>query len=174
MKKMFFAVLTALIAFSFIACDKTEKTTEEYLTQTKGWTLTAGTCDPAYELWSGGKITNLFDGFIQACELDDIIYFQENKSQVLNFGKVRCDWDPDGKEVSLGNWNLIDNSHLKFYFPAYEEPLEAVILKIDDETLKLQFNFDEDDGEEPAKFSRGPKDPKTVRNYTFTLTYSKK
>jgi hypothetical protein len=172
MKKFFLAVFTAIIAFSFIACDK-DQTTEEMLTQTKGWTLTEATSSPAYELLSGGKITNLFDGYIQACELDDIIYFNENKSQTLNFGKVRCDWDPDVKEVSLGNWNLIDDTHLKFYFPAYEQQLEAVILKIDDETLKLQFNFDEDDGENPAKFYRGPKDSKTVRNYTFTLTYKK-
>ena len=177
MKKLFLVAFTALIAFSFtfMACEKDpeKKTTEEMLTQEKGWTLTAGTSNPEYELLSGGKISNLFDGYVQSCELDDIIFFKENKSEILNFGKVRCDWDPDGKEVSLGNWNLIDDSHLKFYFPAYEELLEAVILVIDDNTLKLQFNFDEDDGDDPAKFARGPKDPKTVRNYTFTLTYSK-
>ena len=169
MKKMFLAVLTAMIAFSFLACTK-EKSVEEMLTQKKGWELTTATCSPAYKLWSGATTTNLFEGYISSCELDDVMIFDPNYAQILDLGKDLCT-DQSGKQLALGVWKLIDDDHLDLYLPYYPGfLLHAYILKIDDEALKLQINFDEDD-EVPATAYRGPKDSKTVRNYTFDLTY---
>ena len=178
MKKLFLAVLTAMIACSFLACEKKEKeeptpplppTKTELLTQAKGWELIEATCKPDYELLSGGFISNLFDGYFFDCELDDIMFFNVNGSQVLNYGKDICD-DQEGTEESLGNWTLVDDTHVKLFLPAYPGyELEAVILKLDAETLKIQIvDLQEDDGINPAKNIRGAK---TVRTYTFTLTY---
>ena len=157
-------------------CEVTVKkvqTKEDLLTQEKGWGLTAATCDPPFELEEDNQITNLFDGFFWDCELDDILFFLKNKSQVLNYGKYLCDDElyPSGTELFLGNWDWIDDSHLLFYVPVFfnAPPLTATILTLDDKTLKLKFSFDADDGIN----DRGSKDSKTIREYTFTFTYTK-
>ena len=165
--------ICAMVAFSFTSCK--EETTKELLMHSKGWTLTAATCDPAYQLEIGAPITNLFDGFISSCEKDDIIYFNENGSQVLDYGKDKdtypCGVEKAEKEKSLGNWTLVDDKTLKFYFPAYPQVLTATILTAEDKTLKLSVPIAEDDL--ISKEFRGVKDGKTVRNYVFTLTYTK-
>jgi hypothetical protein len=179
MKKTILVSLAVLAAILFTACPKPLLTTEEMLIQKKGWTLTAATSDPAYLLDKDGMdipITNLFDGYIYSDEIDDIIYFKENKSEILNYGKDKstCNGLFTGTERSLGNWELVTDKLLKFYFPAYEELLEAVVLDISEETLKLSVKINEDDGVGAAKGLpyRGAKGAKTIRPYTFTLTYS--
>ena len=174
MKKLFLAGLTAMIALSLIACKKDEnkdepttpKTKTELLTQAKGWELIEATCTPEYELESGAIITNLFDGYFWDCELDDIMFFMVNKSQILKYGKDLCD-EQEGTEESLGNWTLVDDTHLKMYLPAYPEELEAIILKLDAETLKVQVLDINEPDENPTKLARNAKD----RVFTFTLTY---
>jgi hypothetical protein len=177
MKKTILSLLAITIAILFTACPVVEKTPEEMLTQSKGWTLTAATSDPAYLLDKDGMdvpITNLFDGFIYDDELDDIIYFKTNKSQILDYGKdgSTCNGEYTGKERSLGNWELVTDKLLKFYFPAYEELLEAVVLTLNDNTLKLSVKIAEDDGKEKTLPYRGVTGRKTIRDYIFTLTYS--
>jgi len=180
MKKTLFTVLAIFFAISFLAtsCNPDDPTKEELLTQKKGWKLTAATSDPAYLLDKEGvdvPITNLFDGYIYKDELDDIIYFKENKSEILNYGKdgSTCDGKYKGTERSLGNWELPNDNLLKFYFPAYDELLSAVVLTLDESTLKVSVKIAEDDEIVASPTYRGSKNAsKTVRDYVFTLTYS--
>ncbi|MCL1849934.1 MAG: hypothetical protein FWF70_00765 [Bacteroidetes bacterium] len=178
MKKTILISLAVLIAVLFTACPVQEQTKEEMLKQSKGWKLTAATSDPAYLLLKEDgtevPITSLFDGFMYDDELDDIIYFKENKSEILNYGKDKstCNGKFTGIERSLGNWDLVTDTRLKFYFPAYEELLEAVVLALDESTLKVSVKIAEDDGEAKVLPYRGVTGTKTVRNYVFTLTYS--
>jgi hypothetical protein len=74
MKKMFLAVLTAIIAFSFLACEKTDKTNEEMLTTKKGWVMTAATSNPPYIMsdGSGAAYPDLYKNVFEKYELDDI------------------------------------------------------------------------------------------------------
>ena len=182
MKKTIFALmaLTLVFAVAFVACNKDKDKTEDelkvnHLTQKKGWVLTAATAEPKYELNAGALIDDLFDGFISNCEVDDIIYFKETGSQMLNFGKdgktYPCDAVQSQKEKSLGNWEFAnDNKNLKFYFPAYPQQLEAVILKLDENTLKLSVAIDETTPGTKSILHRG----NSKKNYKgiFTLTYS--
>jgi len=181
MKKFFLVAITILIASTlvFTSCVKPEKTRTELLTQAKSWTLTAATSDPAYQLSLGAPITNLFDGYISSCELDDYITFNANGSQILNFGKDGsthpCDVAQTLKEKSLGNWSLAnDDTQLQFYFPAYEQKVTATIITLNETTLKLSLPIHEDDGVISSPNYRGPKDAKTIRDYVFTLTYTAK
>ena len=159
-------------------CEVTVKkveTKEDLLTQENGWKLTAATSDPAYESHSKYKIYDLFDGFFFDCELDDILFFLKNKSQVLNYGKYLCDdYYPSGTQLSLGNWNLIDDNHLLFYVPVFFDftPFTATILTLDEKTLKLQFSLDIEDWIE-APNARASKGSNTITRYTFTFTYTK-
>lgn len=171
MKKNFFILaICAVVALGFSACTD-EPTATENLTTSKGWTLTSATCDPAYELSIGAPITNLFQGFILPCEVDDILYFNINGGQLLNPGKDGQTADANyecaaATEVSLGNWTLTnEDKTLKFFLPYYKGfLLEATILTLNETTLTISVPISENDGEDPAK---------TIRNYTFTLSYTR-
>lgn len=173
-KNILILAICAFVAFGFTSC-KEEKTDYEIaienLTTTKGWTLKTATCDPAYELAIGAPITDLFLGFLESCEKDDIIYFNENKSQLLNPGKdgqTTIDYVcADATEVALGNWDLSeDMKTLKFYLPYYRGALlEATVLTLSETTLTLNVKIKEDDEVvDPSK---------VIRNYTFNLSYTR-
>ena len=170
----------AALAFMSSGCNpepEPDPTRAELLTQPNGWQLTAGTSDPAYQLELGVPITNLFDGFVAECELDDILYFNQNGSEILSFGKDEktypCEEEQTIKEKSLGNWALTEeDTKLKFYFPAYEEQVTATIISLNETTLKLSLAISEDDGVEASPLYRGIRGSKTIRDYVFTLTYT--
>jgi hypothetical protein len=150
MKKTFLAAMALIVAFAFTftACNKAEeeKTTEELLTQTKGWVLTSGTSFPAFVPIEGEPSEDLFKSFFEECELDDINIFKPNRDLVLNYGKELCDGQ-SGKETTLGRWKFIEDKVdvIQFYLAAYYddngnyEPLEAKIIKIDENTLQLRI-----------------------------------
>ena len=150
----------------------TPLTKEELLTQEKGWKITSATSDPPYELGDGTSTSNLFNGYFYDCELDDIIFFLKDKTQFLDPGKKLCDNYPSG---NLGNWDLLDNEQkLQFHFLDIEGLFEATILILDKTTLKLSLAMEEDDGMKTSPKYRGVRgDSKTVKNYVFTLTYTK-
>ncbi|MCL1968354.1 MAG: hypothetical protein FWF65_02130 [Bacteroidetes bacterium] len=163
-------IIITLLLVIINAC-KEAPTREELLTQKKGWKLTAITCDPPYEMEEGHLITNLFNYRMRDCELDDIIFFLKDKSQILDPGKKLCDSYP---LVSSGNWDLLDNDQkLKFYFLNYPEPFVGSILILDKKTLRLTIVFNEEDGTKLAKISRSAVNSKTIKSYILTLTYTK-
>jgi hypothetical protein len=182
MKKIFLAVLTAIIAFSFIACEKTDKTRTELLTQKKGWELYTATSIPAFLNKEGVSNENLFISFFWACELDDILNFNENGSSIMNHGKVSCE-EGEGKETSLGNWRFLkDEEVLEFYLPFFFNEddsfarLEAKVVTLDENTLQLRIPISYDNGVPPAKSGkivndRGMTGTRSITNYEFILTY---
>jgi len=181
MKKLFLVAITILIAFAFTACKNEEKTKEELLCQKKGWLLFSATSNPAFTNIAGVSNQNLFVSFFEACELDDILYFYDNKSSVLNFGKLICDWD-EGKDISLGNWRLLKNDEvLEFHLPYFFNDddtfytLEAKIIALDENTMTLGMDINYDNGVDPTKGKikndRGIKGFRSVVDYYFTFTY---
>jgi len=182
MKKMFLAVLAALVVFSFLSCDKEPKTKTELLTQNKGWELYTATSIPAFLNKDGVSDENLKKSFFWECELDDILHFYENGSSIMNHGKVICDGQ-SGKETSLGNWRLIkDEEVLEFYLPYFYNDddtfyrLEGKIVTIDENTLQVRLPIEYDNGVPSTKSGkivndRGMTGTRSITNYEFILTY---
>jgi len=193
MKKTIFALmaLTLVFAVAFVACnkdkDKTETQEEKYtkcLIQKKGWTLSTATSIPAFKPNVGTPDENLFKSFFMECELDDILYFYENKSSILNFGKEKCGAPyPDGKDMSLGNWRLIKNAEvLEFHLPYFTDDddkmleIEGKIITLDDNTLVIRIPVDY--SENAAKKMKNTRGATNLRGddgkYDFTFTYKAK
>jgi len=153
-------------------------TKEDLITQENGWLLTAATSFPAFVNWMGISSENLFVSFFYECELDDILYFKKNYSQIINSGKMLCE-PAQAKEISLGNWRIIkDEEVLEFQLPYffteddYFVRLEAKIMVLNDNTLILRLPLMFDDGLKIGKrvFTS---QTKTNTCYEFTLTYTK-
>jgi len=168
MKKTILAVMALAIAFMFTACPPVRPTTEELLTQSKGWVLTQATCSPDYQLnndeWCNTDLLN--GGFFFDCEKDDIFYFKADKSFVRDFGKEKCDGE-DGKTENMGRWSLQENdSWVQFYMTAYYDfdnaeyfKLRGIINAIDETTLRLEVPIDEINEISKAKWHRGEAHP---------------
>ena len=165
--------------FSAMCKLEVKNITEELLTQEKGWMLTAATCDPAFEMFDGSLIENLFDGFLYDCELDDIIFFYKNYAQYLNYGKFRCEWEIE-TGIKLGNWKIKEDENvLEFQLPYFYDEydnfarLQGKIVNLDNNTLKLIVPIVFDDGTKLTKRGFIPSSTKTIKEYEFTLTYTK-
>jgi hypothetical protein len=153
-------------------------TKEDLLTQEKGWELYTATSNPAYTNSIGITSENLVVSFFYACELDDILYFNKNKSSILNFGKLICD-DQIGKEVSLGNWKFQGEEVLEFHLPYFFDCddnfalIEAKVVVLDENTLRLEVPLTFSDGGKAAKRGLISTGAKATENYVFTFTYKK-
>jgi hypothetical protein len=171
MKKSFLMIaVCAMFAVSVTSCKKDEeKTGYDYLVEAKhGWKLTTATSNPAYKLEAGASITNLFQGFIKDCEVDDIMYFNTDKSQKLNPGKDKqtnvltdgkwaCN---DASETTLGTWALAEGekSFTSFHLPYFDENMAVnTIISLDENTLIVSIPVQDDEG----------------NNVVMTLTYTK-
>jgi hypothetical protein len=183
MKKTLIAAITLLIAFAFIACGPEPLTKEELLIQKKGWELYTATSNPAYTNSSNVTSENLFVSFFYPCELDDILYFNENKSSVLNFGKLICE-DQTGKDVSLGNWKFKGEEVLEFHLPYFFDDdnnfalLEGKVIVLDENTLQLRIPVEFVDDDTPAKGKGKIRNDRGIKcakgesdKFDFTLTY---
>jgi len=159
--------LVAIVAtFIFNSCQK-DPTKTEMLTTKNGWELTAAESSPAYEMSSGIKITNLFNGYFEEWELDDILIFKETGAVQVDPGKKL---PPEGEEgytklTDIGTWAFLDDeTKLKMKIPFfYDDEYETVdILVLDKNTFKFNFRF------------RDYYDLAKDNDYVFTLTYTKK
>ena len=160
-KNLFFIAICAILVVGLSSCQ--DETNTSYLTTSKGWTLTAATSQPDYELIDGNSISSLFDGYFKDCELDDIIYFKEDGSQTLDPKSDLCE-DGYTETTAIGVWSFNEdetklNMQIPFFYDSEDETVDIVTL--DKNTLKINYSFIEDDGN-PAK---------EQRPYTFTLTY---
>jgi len=162
-KNIFVMAFCVVLAVGFSSCKDETNTT--FLTTSKGWTLTAATSQPDYELLNGNAISSLFDGYLYDCELDDIVYFKEDGSQTLNPKNELCE-NGYTEETAIGIWSFNEdetklNMQIPFFYDTTVETVDVVTL--DKNTLKVNYTFVEDDAN-PAK---------TQRTYTFTLTYTR-
>lgn len=154
-------VVAAICMLAFSSCNK-DKTKTEMLQNEKGWKLSAATSTPGYNLNGGGSIANLFDGYVLACEQDDIITFKADGHEYLNPGKSVCDGQAS-QESSLGAYTLNeDEMTLKMQIPFfYDTEVESVkVVELTKDVLKVNYTYTEEAAETKA--------PGT---YTFTLTY---
>lgn len=173
MKKSLFALaIAAIIALSFSACNPTVKTNAELLTgATNGWVLASATSEPGYELASGKIATDLInDGYLYESELDEIITFKEDGTQLIDPGK---NIDPTfGYQTPVtAQWSLnLDQTVLFMQVPffynddytSYNAQVEnCQIVSLTNKELVVNYTFTDDQA--PAKGT-----------YTFTLTYKAK
>ena len=166
MKKSILSIFAiALVGlFAFTSCND-KKTMTDYLTSSKGWTLSEATTTPAWTLNNNAQITNLFDGYIYDCEKDDIITFNTDGYVYFDNGKDVCP-DYPSNETSLGKWEIneeenILNMQIPFFGTEDTEMEGCTIVELNKDILKVNFTWTltEDD-------SKG-----VPGTYTFTLTY---
>jgi len=161
-------VFTVVLAMGvlFTSCKK-DKTNTELLTITKGWVLSAATSSPAYLLSDDSYATNLMtDGYLEECELDEVIKFSEKGAQTIVPKDVCTDFGYQAETSALWSFNE-DETLLKMQIPffynddetSYDEEIEeCTILSLTEDELRIKFTFNDD------------KTP-TKGTYTFTLTY---
>lgn len=160
-------------------CYVTVLTPIEMLTTPRGWKIIGAESSPPYLLLSGDEITDLFDGYLFDCELDDIIYFKENEKQYLNPGDDQMTLNAiyeceNSVEKYLGNWELSDDLNtLDFYLPYYPEiPLSATVLQLDRTRLRINVTVSVDHGSKGGRGAFADNGSKEIREYSFTLTYT--
>lgn len=170
MKKVFMLMtVAAMVVIGFTSCNPTEETNTTLLTQSKGWVLSAATSSPSYLLSDGSYATDLMvDGYLSSAELDEIIYFNANGSEVINPGslidptfgyqtEVAATWSFNSDETVL-------NMQLPFFYDntnfTYDSDIEAcTILSLTANQLRIKYTFNVTDPA-PAK-----------EQYSFTITY---
>ena len=189
MKKFFLAVFTAIIAFSFIACDKTDKTNEEMLTTKKGWVMTAATSNPAYIMddGSGNAYTNLYKDFFEEYELDDIYTY----ATVENGHGLQIDPKKTGKWgyqqlVTVGVWSLFNSdTQLTTKVPGFYDKDEVtgvwimdIVNNVDISENTLTYTYTWKTDSPVAKSMKGTRAPRITRGdpeqYTWTFTFTAK
>lgn len=165
MKKSILSVIAIAVAcvFVFTSCEKPTMTS--YLTTEKGWTLSEATSTPAWTLndVNGTQITDLTQGYVLECEVDDIIKFNNDGFEYLNPGANLCD-DQASQEQPIGKWAINEEDKvLDMQIPFfYDEEVEScTILELTKDQLKVQYSWELT--EDQTKGVPG--------KYTFTLTY---
>lgn len=119
--------VSAILVVCATSC-KPDETGADFLINAKnGWKLTSATSVPAYEKMDGTKVSNLItQGFMEDCEVDDIMYFKDTDAQTIDPGKDKQTtndaWDcVERGEKSLGNWgiNSEETAFTSFYLPYF-------------------------------------------------------
>jgi len=105
------------------------------------------------------------EGYLEECELDDIIKFTENGAQTITPKEV-CDFGYQKEVATTWSFNEAED-YLTFQLPffyndnntSFNDEFETCqILSLTSEELKIKFTFNDDESE-----AKG--------NYSFTLTY---
>ena len=187
MKKIFLAVLTAMIAFSFLACDKTDKTNEEMLTTKKGWVMTAATSDPAYIMddGTGNHVTDLYKNMFETYEKDDIYtYATVEDGQALKVDPKTIGTYGYQKLETLGIWRLFDNDkQLVTKVPGFYDFDEKtgvwtmdVVSNVTISETTLTYSYTWKTNDPAAKALKGTRAPRITRDdpeqYTWTFTFT--
>jgi hypothetical protein len=168
MKALKLSLIAILACAALVSCKKKDETADEtaqkkaeyveFLTNKKGWVLESATSSPAYELSNGTFATNLMtEGYLEECELDEVIKFAENGGLTVNPGDDVC----DGETEYASTWSLSEDlNYLSFQIPFfYDNELEKCqILSLTKDQLRVKFTFDDYESDAKTK-------------YSFTLTY---
>ena len=162
-----------IIALAFIACTmlfssckKGEQTKTAMLCYKYGWVLESATTSPAYALSNNTFCTDLMtEGYLNECELDDILTFTENGAQTITPKEV-CDFGYQKEVATTWSFNEAEDQltlQLPFFYnnnnTSFDEEFETCeIMSLTNDELKIKYTFD--DYESNAK-----------TKYSFTLTY---
>lgn len=162
--------LICIFAIGLTSCGKNkEKTNTEKLCNEKGWVLKSATAAPYYTMKSGEKITDVYTDYLYAHERDEIIYFYENGSEVINPGKILPGENESGYMSEQASTWYFDEAEttITFQIPFFMEDKNlsrtfdaafetAAISKIDEDEFVILYTFNNVDKKEQC---------------TFTLTY---
>jgi len=168
MKALKLSLIAILACAALVSCKKKDETTGnsenkraqyvEYLTNKKGWVLETATSSPAYVLLDETTCTDLMtEGYLEDCELDEILKFTSNGGLTVNPGNDVC----DEEEEYAATWKLSDDlKTLTFQIPFFynDEVEECQLLSLTEDQLRVKFTFTDDEG-----------NAKGI--YSFTLTY---
>ncbi|MCQ2285350.1 MAG: hypothetical protein MJZ76_00545 [Bacteroidales bacterium] len=150
----------------FASCKKTDLTKAEMLSYKYGWVLDAATTSPAYALSNGTFCTDLMtEGYLQECELDDIIKFDENGAMTI-IPKETCDFGYQSEVASTWKFNEAEDQltmQIPFFYndneTSFDEEFETCeLMSLTEDELKIKFTFNDNESA-----SKGV--------YSFTLTY---
>lgn len=138
--------------------DNQNKTNTDKLCIPQGWVMESATVSPAIQMLNGSWVTNLMNGWLYNYELDDIIKFFPNGTQIINGGTIV----PEPGELFQAQdyaytWSFNnDETKLNMQVPFfYDNDIEqGSILELNENKLKISFTFSI---------------AKSV--HTFTLTY---
>ena len=154
MKKVLSIIAVALtVALVFTSCKK-EATNTELLTIEKGWTLTKLTCPQGYGTSAVTDIYALLDN-AGGYECDDVMKFNEDNKEFVNFGEKRYDYEPTGDQY-VGTWKFTneDETILECQIPVFgpaanasesnlvsETKEQCNIISLDKEQMVLSHTF---------------------------------
>jgi hypothetical protein len=169
MKKVFSVLaIAALVLVSLSSCNPNNKSYADYLTQKKGWVLSAATSNPAYEMSDGSFVTNLMtEGYLYDFENDYIITFNQDGTEYVKPGKTVAPDDFTGDayraETQIGTWrfdNTLIPTLLYMQVPFfYDDAVETCkLLSLTENELKVSCTINDDD-------------PTAKGTYSFILTY---
>ena len=146
--------------------NQNEPTKTELLCRESGWILTAATCSPAYLLANGNYVPNLFVGFFEACELDDVVKFYTVGTQIIN-PYEKC-YNFGLQETVNATWHFNDDEtiltcQLPFFYNDEGTGIDidmekCTIVTLTSDKLELKYTFTDDEGYKGT--------------YTFHLTYT--
>ena len=146
------ALLGGLTSCSDDKNDPTPSTSKTALLTAKSWRVTA---DQSVVVSGGTTLTNDDYADLEACEKDDLVRFNADKTVTLDQGATKCaDTSADPQSEKDGTWDLnSDGTKLTQKDGAFS--LEFDVLELSATTLKTKVTFT-DDGE----------------TYTQTTTYT--
>lgn len=165
-----------VIALAFIACTmlfasckKVDQTNSAMLCYKYGWVLESATSSPAYALRNGSFCTDLMtEGYLEDCELDEILKFDENGAMVITPKEV-CDFGYQNEVATTWSFNEAEdtlNMQLPFFYndneTSFDEEIESCqVMSLTNDELKIKYTF-----KDYAAPTKGQ-----YNVYSFTLTY---
>lgn len=126
---------------------------EAAITIDRGWILSTATCPEGYPLNDSLIITNLFQGFIQVCETDDILKFKTTGYEYLNPGTNICSGTPE-TEICTGSWMLdAERYRLALQIPFLEDgnTIFCGIQHIDNTEIRISYEITLNDTGNPIR-----------------------
>lgn len=123
-----------MVVLAVASCKKDDPTTTELLTDADGWIFVSATIDPPLiDPVSGTSITDFY-AQLDACEKDDISFFKENGTYIIDEGATKC--DPNDPQTVTGSWTLSADEKI---ITVDGENWE--IVSISKSSLRVKLNF---------------------------------
>ena len=134
-----FAVLFIVFAFAFTSCDHIEidLPTNSDLADTK-WELVSFIVED-------DNGSNETIGDMDACELDNILVFNDNSTFAFDEGLTKC--DQDDPQIQDGGIYLLSDDQAGLILTMEDEVTAMKVLELSETTLKLQVDESEDPNE---------------------------
>ncbi|NOS94137.1 MAG: hypothetical protein HOP30_19645 [Cyclobacteriaceae bacterium] len=150
-KKIITAFVLTLVLTQF-SCDKKNDPTpttafDQQLTASKGWVLTAANLSPPLQIPGAPAgtpaVSDFFNLFMDACEKDDIVFFEAEGGFKIEEGVIKC--DPASGQVKLqGTWiyNSTSRAITITEMSSTDDSYSMTIEELNSTTMKLSQVID--------------------------------